>query len=124
MKGLLAQNWRQIRECVLGCKGVPDSLEHYAACPIFWKFACSPRPQGLGIDSRFSGPDGFLWVVLGIGEADQVRVAVGAYALYRVVLILRHKSLQHAEQLNIQKIMWLWCRKGAEGSKAARLMRW
>eukprot|EP00933_Yihiella_yeosuensis_P002412 TRINITY_DN10410_c0_g1_i1.p1 TRINITY_DN10410_c0_g1~~TRINITY_DN10410_c0_g1_i1.p1 ORF type:complete len:125 (-),score=11.41 TRINITY_DN10410_c0_g1_i1:247-621(-) len=124
MKGLLVQNGRQVRECMLGCKGFPDSVEHYAACPIFWKFACSPRPQGLGIHSRFSGSDGFLLVVLGMSEADQVRVAVGAYALYRVVLILRHKSAQYAEELNIQKVLWLWCRKGAEGSKAARLMRW
>ena len=52
---------------------------------------------------------------------DVIRLALGIYALYRVVNFLRFSKSPH-DDVDLQKLLWLFAVRGAEGSKARKLL--
>jgi hypothetical protein len=123
LRSLLQSTGVLCRRCVLGCESGEDSVDHYALCPVFWAFACDPRPGGLGLREGLKSREAFLLVKEGLADADCVRIAVGAYALHRVVQYCRHQRQQHSSNLNYKQMFHIWVRRGSEGSRASRLLR-
>ena len=121
LRSLLVQQGRAVRGCMLRCCQGCDSVDHYAVCSSFWQFACAARPRGLGLQRSVKSVSSFLLVSHGLSDEDSVRLAVGSYALHRVVQICRHSI--DADHLNIQTLLYLWAQKGADGSKAKQLLR-
>ncbi|CAE8598073.1 unnamed protein product [Polarella glacialis] len=109
------------RTCLLGCESAEDSVDHYACCSVFWKFACAPRPVGLGLQTELRSKSTFLLVRSGLREEDSVRIALGMYALYRVVNICRHHNSTNC-RFNFNTLLRLWSKRGADHSKAKRLL--
>ena len=56
----------------------------------------------------------------GLAETDVVRIALGMYSLYRVVNHYRHADVR--EPLNYRAMLVLFARRGADGSRAERLL--
>jgi len=108
--------------CILGCGSIygEDSVEHYACCDIFWSWACSARPGGLGIQTRMRSKLSFLLLHPDLSDEDRIRIALGVYAVHRLINHIRHNgvsaSFQHKRYLSIM------CKRGADGSKAASLL--
>ena len=78
-----------------------------------------PRASGLGISSHLRSAETFL-LLSDISEEDKIRVALGMYALYRTVQTLRHADLDQV--LDHNRLMKMWTRKAAIGSKAVILL--
>ena len=81
------------RGCALNCGWDNDALEHYATCKVFWTFATKPVPQGLGIDDSVRSKKAFFLLDERLGEIGQVKMALGIYALQRVVMHCRQNML-------------------------------
>ena len=109
--------------CILGCGSVynEDSVEHYACCDVFWSWACSARPVGPGIQSRMRSKLSFFMLLPELCDEDRIRIALGAYAMHRLINHARHNQLcasfQHKRYLSIM------CKRGAVGSKATSLLQ-
>ena len=115
MRGILAS---APRGCALGCRGATDRIEHYAYCPIFWKYASARRPAGLGLPDSSRTLAHFLLVAKGVGEADIVRMAAGSYALARVHC---HLGERQPEADAMQLLRW-YTHRALEGSPAAKAL--
>ena len=76
----------QPRCCAMGCEQGKDSIEHYAVCGQFWKFACAPCPGGLGLPETHRSLAHFLLVRNVIDDDAFLRMAVGGYALARTIM--------------------------------------
>ena len=106
--------------CLFGCKYGEDSVEHYSCCEVFWKCACAPRPTGLGIRQDLRSKLGFLLLHPEMTEHERIRLAIGVYAMFRLVNHTRHNEADASFQyLRYFSIM---CKRGAEGSQASKLL--
>ena len=122
MASLLAKQGQAQRGCVLGCGWDEDSIEHYSGCKLYWNWVSSQRPLGLGIDNRFRSRAAFLLLHPQLSEEDAIRMALGMYALHMTTNECRHKQVPTIA--NISKILSLWAKRGAEGSKAKSLLQY
>ncbi len=110
------------RRCILGCQA-EDSIEHYSCCPVFWKFASTRRPVGLGIRTDLKGKSVFFLVREGLRKNNCIRIALAIHALYRISCLQRvEKRTGHPQQVNFCKLLSLWVRRAADGSKARSLL--
>ena len=116
MKGLI----EPVRPCVLGCGCGDDDVKHYTRCAVFWEFASKSRPSGLGITTCTRSAEASLLVAEGMSEEDKVRMALGLYALYRVVQIRRHNTGIVYQTMPLLKI---WTRRAADSSGARALLK-
>ncbi len=68
--------------CILGCGSVysEDSVEHYACCDVFWSWACSARPVGLGIQKHMRSKLSFLLLQPELSYEDRIRIALDVYS--------------------------------------------
>ena len=109
--------------CLLGCPAGEDSIEHYAHCAVFWAFASSSRPRGLGFRlGALSKKLYFFGIADGMHEADKVRLALGVYAVFRSTNSLRHNG-SGAASFNFTRYLAMWANFGARGSAAQRFLR-
>jgi len=117
MKGLLPRG-SSCRPCVLNCGYGIDEVEHYGRCRVYWAFASSPRPSGLGLPSTMRSAEAFL-LVSDLHEEDIIRLALGIDALHCTVQSCRHSS----EPLDGKVLLKLWAHKAASGTRAAPLLK-
>ena len=110
------------RGCVFGCGWDEDSIEHYSLCRVFWDFAASPRPTGLGIDTGMRSRDAFFMVHSNMTRDDRIRMAIGGYAAYRAVCHLRHSDPN--DSCRVPALLSLFAKAAAAGSKAHGLLRY
>jgi hypothetical protein len=106
------------RGCQLGCGWDEDSIEHYATCSLYWTFLCQRRPAGLGISLHMRSRESFFLVHKDLEEHDTCRMALGMYALHRVVNACRHGG-PVADTTAMLRIM---VRVAAEGSNSKQLL--
>jgi hypothetical protein len=71
--------------CALGCDSGKDRIEHYAVCPLAWRFLGAPKPIGLGMGCHLRSLAGFLTVAHGMTDAEKTDMAVAVYAVARTV---------------------------------------
>ena len=74
-----------IGRCALGCRDSEDRVEHYAVCPIAWRFLGAPIPAGLGLSTRLKSLAGFLCIADGMQPHEKTCMAIGVYAVARTV---------------------------------------
>ena len=106
-------------QCLLGCESGDDSIEHYSVCPAVWGHLQRDRPVGLGVKM----PPAMLSFFLldpGTSEEDVVRLALLIYGVYRTTNYLRFETA--ATRLSTQKLPSRWVKRGAEKSRARRLL--
>ena len=118
MRSLLQSQGKACRPCVLGCGWDEDSVQHYGRCKIYWEFVSTTRKGGLGIPLSNRSAEAFL-LLSRLDPEDQIRLALGMYALYRTVNLLRHHP---QSELNPVDLMTRFLRRAAAGSKAVRLL--
>jgi len=120
MASLRSAQGLKSRGCVLGCGWDEDSIEHYGCCSLYWGWLSSARPFGMDIPSHFRSKAAFLLLRSDMRGEDAVRMAVGMYALYMTVNQCRNQDLP--SNARVDKILHIWARRGAKGSKASRLL--
>ena len=118
MRGIITT---PLRGCLLGCHNASDRIEHYAVCPVFWRFAASPRPAGLGLPPAARSLCHFLLVAKGTNDADIVRMAAGSYAIARVLGLLRR--CETTAVVDVIPLLRLYAYRAVEGSSAAHHLR-
>ena len=87
--------------CVLGCcNEAKDRIEHYARCPIVWKFISTPTPSGPGTSLAHKGLDVFFALQKGTPEYMQLRMAAAVHTVGKVIMFLRqgHILLQDIDK--------------------------
>ena len=120
MRTLLAKSGQHRTGCVLGCQAV-DSLEHYARCKVFWSFAPAARPRGLGLtDKGLGNYSQFFGISQSMSKDDIIQICIGTYALHQVSNILRKR--ERVPDLNARRLLLLFSRRGAKGSKVWSLL--
>ena len=85
----LAGGAERIQSCVFGCSGALDCIEHYALCPILWRFLSKPKPMGLGLPMAHRSLDNFLLAARGTTTQQVVAMATAVYASHRASMALR-----------------------------------
>ena len=94
--------------CKLGCEVAQDSLEHYCQCPVFWQWALSSWPRGLGLAPRLRSRASFFPLEDGMSVQDIVRMSSGIYAIFRAVSC---GGVQTSMVRDARAILYLWrCR--------------
>ena len=71
--------------CVLGCDRANDCIEHYAVCPVLWKFFTTPMPRGLGILPERRRLECFLLADENLSTVERVALARANYVAIRSV---------------------------------------
>ena len=68
--------------------------------------------------------EAFLLLHGELSEVDRIRMALGMYALHRLVNRLRHEDLAPGTYTpeELVKMLTIWVHIGAEGSRAQRLL--
>ena len=95
--------------CVLKCcPEAEDRIEHYARCPIVWKFLSTPAPSGPGAPLAHKGLDGFFALHKGTPECMQLRVAAGVHAVGKIIMFARQGQIL---QEDVDKALLLEWRK-------------
>ena len=80
MRTLLAKSGQHRTGCVLGCQAA-DSLEHYARCKVFWSFATTARPRGLGLTDKGLGNYAqFFGISQSMSKDDIIWICIGTCA--------------------------------------------
>eukprot|EP00973_Karenia_brevis_P043040 5959638-Karenia_brevis.AAC.1 len=65
-------NAKPVRPCVLGCSpAAEDRIEHYAVCPILWRFFIAQ----LGIPVQLKSRDGFFGIIPGLTDEMILKIA-------------------------------------------------
>eukprot|EP00973_Karenia_brevis_P004555 622218-Karenia_brevis.AAC.1 len=60
-----------------------DRIEHYAVCPILWKFFSAPEPIGMGIPYRLRSKEGFFATDKGLTEEEIIKIAFAVHVANR-----------------------------------------
>ena len=118
MRSLFATQGRDLRRCMLGCVDNIDSLDHYCICPVFWRFALTPYPLGLGVVGLARSRNGFFFIDAGVANDDKIRMACGIYALHRTIQVARHVGFDGDPRALLAR----FTKRAAMGSKAANCL--
>ena len=121
LANMLASQGKARQGCVLRCGWDEDSLEHYSCCRLFWSWASSSRPFGLGIPAHFRSRASFMLLNPELSVENAVRLGIGIYAMQMTVQHCRHEVIP--VDANIGKLLSLWAKRGAESSRAKALLR-
>ncbi len=122
MEQIFRRTGQYYEGCLFKCGWKEDKLEHYICCSIYWQFVTAGRPTGLGVAACHRSREGALLLSPALVDSDVVRLAVGLYALYRTLNHLRFRQPQ-VDNICIVKLLLLFAKRGADGSKAAGLLR-
>ncbi len=106
------------QECMLGCKGAEDRIEHYLVCDKAWAALQQRPPHGLGLDRSRRNIKAMLLADAGLSDTERVAIAIGCYAVSRTVHCMR----QHSTTLRAIPIMRLFIAEGLRGSKARSII--
>ena len=109
-------------ECVLGCADGEDSLQQYFFCPTFLSWLHSPKPLGLGLDSRFRGPTVFLLIADFMTPEDKLKVLCGLAALYTFRNKTIHAAKKRPPGFKFDVALHLLVRHCARGSPLTHLL--
>ena len=105
---------QRTQECVLGCKGAEDRIEHYLVCSKAWSVLQQRPPYGLGLNLSRRTLEAMLLTDAGLADEERMAIAIGCYAVSRTVQCLRHRQAS----LRAAPIMRLYISDGLRGSKA------
>ncbi len=108
--------------CLLGCGWLEDKLEHYIQCSRYWQFVTARRPKGLGVAACHRTREGALLLSRALSEENIARLSLGLYALYRTLNYMRY-NFTDAPGIDVPKLLMLFAKRGADGSKANSLLR-
>ena len=101
-----------IERCALGCTENEDRIEHYAHCPIAWRFLGAPKPIGLGLAPHFKCLAGFLCIADDMQAEDKINMAIGVYAVSRTV-----QQCRETPALNAIPLLRLHAKYGQRAAK-------
>jgi hypothetical protein len=107
-----------LRGCQLGCGWDEDCLEHYATCKLYWDFLSLRRPAGLGLATHLRCREAFFMVHPSLDERNTCRLALGMYALHRVVSSCGYSGLIG----DAKAMLRIFTRVAAEGSRSKELL--
>ena len=102
MRSLYMQQGHSIRSCMLLCGQGPDSVQHYAACSVFWQFLVDV----VQVPAKWRSRDAFLLVCDSMCPRVKLQVAGACYALHQAVQVLRHKD--HSVPLQPGTLLRCW----------------
>ena len=75
---------------IFGSDSALDKFEHYAICPVSWRFFSAPIPCGLGIDAELRSVDTFLCVRSGMFVMDKISSAIAVHVATKAVTYVRY----------------------------------
>ena len=62
-----------------------DRIEHYAVCPVVWRFLGADLPVGLGLGGRLRDLASFFAISDGMTDDEKVTMAIAVYTVSRTV---------------------------------------
>ena len=102
------------QQCVLGCRGAEDRIEHYLVCKKVWAALEGRPPQGLGIHRSRQNITAMLLADASLADVERMAIATAGYAIFRTVHCMRNGP----PTLRALPIMKLHLAEGLRGSKA------
>ena len=106
------------QQCILGCNGAEDRIEHYLICDKVWAVLQRKPPQGLGLNRFRRTLKSMLLAEGTLTHTERMAIAIASYGISRTVHCLR----SNPEVLQAVPILKLHLTEGLRGSKARRVI--